>query len=180
MKKIPLSLLLIVLLYLLPGCTKPGLQQYTESRPEFDLFDYFNGDTRGWGIVQKRNGTVTRQFVVDITGTITDERTIVLNEQFVWDDGEESERIWTIVQEEENHFSGTAGDVVGKARGKSAGNALNWNYIVTIEVDGKSWDISFDDWMFLQPDGVLLNRAEMSKFGIRVGEVTIAFKKESA
>jgi hypothetical protein len=32
--------------------------------------------------------------------------------------------------------------------------------------------------MFLQPDNILLNRAEMSKFGIRVGDVTIAFQKQ--
>jgi len=42
-----------------------------------------------------------------------------------------------------------------------------------------SVDVHFDDWMFLQPDGVLLNRARVSKFGFTVGEVTLAFYKEN-
>jgi hypothetical protein len=33
--------------------------------------------------------------------------------------------------------------------------------------------------MFLQPDGILINRAVMSKFGIRVGEVLIAFQQQN-
>jgi hypothetical protein len=37
--------------------------------------------------------------------------------------------------------------------------------------------VHFNDWMFLQPSGVLLNRARVSKFGITIGEVTLAFMK---
>ena len=39
--------------------------------------------------------------------------------------------------------------------------------------------VRFDDWMFLQPDGVLINRATVSKFGINIGTVTLFFKKDS-
>ena len=38
-------------------------------------------------------------------------------------------------------------------------------------------EVEFDDWMFLQADGVMINRAVISKFGIDLGEVTIAFSK---
>jgi hypothetical protein len=31
--------------------------------------------------------------------------------------------------------------------------------------------------MYLQPDGVLINRATVSKFGFKVGEVTLFFSK---
>jgi hypothetical protein len=44
-------------------------------------------------------------------------------------------------------------------------------------VDGSTWDVQFDDWMFLMDERVMLNRAVMSKFGIRLGEVTLAFYK---
>jgi hypothetical protein len=46
-----------------------------------------------------------------------------------------------------------------------------------VSARGSDWVLSLDDWMFLQPDGVLLNRATMSKFGFRVGEITIAFQR---
>jgi hypothetical protein len=59
----------------------------------------------------------------------------------------------------------------------AAGNALNWAYTLRLTVDGRTWDVQFDDWMFLMDERVMLNRAVMSKFGIRLGEVTLAFHK---
>ncbi|MEW5755544.1 MAG: CIA30 family protein [Pseudomonadota bacterium] len=44
-------------------------------------------------------------------------------------------------------------------------------------VDDKTWKVHFDDWMFLQPNGVLINRAKMSKFGIELGEVILFFQR---
>jgi hypothetical protein len=38
--------------------------------------------------------------------------------------------------------------------------------------------VQFDDWMYLIDDKVMLNKAEMSKFGIRLGEVTLSFIKK--
>ncbi len=160
----------------LSGCAI-DITNYTKNRPQFDLFEYFTGTTRGWGIVQDRSGELLRQFVVDITGTINSQKQLVLVEKFYWNDGGSSDRTWVISKDSGNRLSGTAGDVIGRATGRTAGNALNWSYQVEIPVSGKTWAINFDDWMFLQPDGILLNRAEMSKFGFRVGEVTIAFTK---
>jgi hypothetical protein len=37
--------------------------------------------------------------------------------------------------------------------------------------------VQFDDWMYLMDGRVMLNRAAMSKFGFRLGEVTLAFSK---
>lgn len=36
---------------------------------------------------------------------------------------------------------------------------------------------SVDDWMILIDERVMLNKARMSKFGIRLGEVTLSFTK---
>jgi hypothetical protein len=44
-------------------------------------------------------------------------------------------------------------------------------------VGGRTYHVQFDDWMYLQPDGVLLNRARMSKLGVELGQVTLAFRK---
>jgi len=66
---------------------------------------------------------------------------------------------------------------VGEAVGVSAGNALNWQYTLKLPVDDKVYEVQFDDWMFLMDDKVMLNKAVMSKFGIRLGEVTLSFYK---
>ena len=70
--------------------------------------------------------------------------------------------------------------MVGTATGTAYGKALNWRYDLEIEIDGKPWTFSFDDWMFLHEDGVMVNRAEMKKWGIRVGDVTLFFRKETS
>ena len=38
--------------------------------------------------------------------------------------------------------------------------------------------ITFDDWIFKQDDKVAINRATMTKFGIKVGELTVLFQKK--
>jgi hypothetical protein len=75
-------------------------------------------------------------------------------------------------------WQGTAADVVGVADGEVAGNALHWRYTLRLPVDGRNWDVQFDDWMFLQDEHTLLNSARMSKFGIGLGEVSLFFRKE--
>ncbi len=70
--------------------------------------------------------------------------------------------------------------MVGTATGTRAGNALNWRYVLALEVRGRTWNISFDDWMYLLDERTLVNRATMRKFGFRVGEVILFFRKDEA
>ena len=175
-KKITLITGVLMLLFLAVGCSAVDVKRYAGQQPELDLFDYFIGETRGWGIVQNRKGELLRQFVVNINGSINAAGELVLDEQFIWSDGEHSERIWTIEKTGPHDFRGRAADVNGVAEGAAYGNALNWNYVLNLEARGSTWKVRFDDWMFLQPDGVLLNRATMSKFGFELAQVTIAFK----
>lgn len=176
MKRMMLSLMVVLLL---ASCAGNEVQHYAGLQPKLDLFAYFEGSTRGYGMVQERGGRLTRQFVVDITGTTDPAGNLILDEQFVWNDGEKTSRVWTIRRQDgTSRLVGQAADVIGNASGATAGNALNWQYQLALVVDGSTWNINFDDWMFLQPDRVLLNRAVMSKFGFTVGEVTIAFMKD--
>ena len=39
--------------------------------------------------------------------------------------------------------------------------------------------MDLDDWMYLIDDRVMLNRATMSKFGVRLGEITLSFTKRA-
>jgi len=66
---------------------------------------------------------------------------------------------------------------VGQASGRTVGNAFQWAYTLRLPVDGSVYEVQFDDWMFLIDDRVMLNRATMSKFGIRLGEVLLSFQK---
>ncbi len=171
--------LLAILLISIPllSCSKADLSQYQDNEPVFSLFEYFQGETTGWGMVQDRKGNLTRRFVVDIRGTVNGDN-LTLDEDFEWSDGEKSKRIWSITKTGKHAFSGTADDVLGSATGAVYGNVLNWRYYLNIVADGKTWKVHLDDWMFLQNDNVLINKTKMSKFGISLGDITIVFRKD--
>ena len=65
----------------------------------------------------------------------------------------------------------------GTARGVQFGNGLNWSYAMMLKVGDDHWKVRFDDWMFLQPGGVIINRAVVLRWGIEIGTVTIAFRR---
>ena len=79
---------------------------------------------------------------------------------------------------DEHNYEGTAGDVVGIARGFSYGPAFKFEYVLLVPVKGKEIKITFDDWIFKQDERVAINRATMTKFGIKVAELTVMFVKD--
>jgi hypothetical protein len=161
---------------LLTGCSAIDIKQYSSNQPALDLYSFFHGQTKGWGIVQDRKGRLTRQFLVAITGTVDRDGSLTLVENFDWSDGEKSQRTWILTRVDEHSYTGRADDVINSASGTLYGNVLNWQYVLNLKLDGTVWKISFDDWMFLVDDSLLLNKATMSKFGFKVGEITIVFQ----
>jgi hypothetical protein len=101
-----------------------------------------------------------------------------LDERFKYDDGTTQQRIWRLTRHADGRYTGRADDVVGEAQGQVSGNTLNWAYTMQLPVDGKVYEVQFDDWMYLIDERVMLNRAVMTKFGFRLGEVTLSFIKK--
>jgi hypothetical protein len=89
-------IILVLTILLFSGCSTVDVKQYEKNQPRFDLFQYFKGATKGWGIVQDRSGVLTRQFIVNIDGQDDANGNLVMHEDFVWSDGEKSHRTWTI------------------------------------------------------------------------------------
>jgi hypothetical protein len=158
------------------GCAGPDPASYAAERPLLDLRTYFDGDIDAWGVFQDRSGKVVRRFTVRMKcGWKGDVGT--LDEDFLYADGRKEKRVWTIRRQPGGLYTGTAADVVGEARGVASGNALRWQYVLALNVDGTVWNVDFDDWMFLVDERVMLNRATMSKLGVRLGEVLLSFTK---
>ena len=173
MARIAIALLLAALL---AGCAQMRIEDYQGTGPALVLEEYFAGPVRAWGTVQDRSGKVRRRFTADMHGGWEGE-TFVLNEDFTFDDGEQMTRTWRIRRLGDGRYEGTADDIVGTARGRAEGIALQWRYTLTLEVGERMVDIDFDDWLFAHEDGVVINRATMRKFGFRVGELTVFFRK---
>ncbi len=158
------------------GCGK-DVSQYAKNTPKLDLRTYLTGKTKAWGMLEDRKGKVTRRFVVEME-TVWNGNSGVLKEKFVFDDGEKSERTWTITYQDDNNFTATAGDVIGNAIGKQAGNALQMKYVLDLKVGNKNYKVNLDDWMFQLDEKHLVNKSEIKKFGITLARLTIFFEKE--
>lgn len=162
----------------LAGCAGRSVQDYAQDAPRLDLRQYFDGRINGWGMVQDRGGKVLRRFVVRIDARWQGDKG-VLEEHFDWSDGKKEFRRWEI-EKRGDAYVGTAGDVVGQAAGSAAGNALQWRYTLALPVEGRTWHVQMDDWMYLIDETTLANRTEMRKFGLRVAEISIFFRREGA
>ena len=161
----------------LTGCASPQVTDYAQERPLLELDRYFTGRVLAHGVFQKRNGAVARRFTV-VMDCHWEGNQGVLDEAFTYSDGTTERRIWRLTKHTDGRYTGTAGDVVGEAQGQTSGNAFRWNYTLRLPVDGKEYEVQFDDWMFLVDDRVMLNRATMSKFGVTLGEVLLSFTKQ--
>ena len=171
----PLSSALLGLA-VLAGCATPGVAHYRAELPALDLKTYLNGTLDAWGVFQGRSGEVKKRFHAVIDAKWNGD-TGVLDENFKWSDGTTSRRLWTLIRQADGSYRGRADDVVGEAVGEVAGNALRWRYVLALPVDGKTYHVDFDDWMFLMDEKVMLNRSYMSKWGFNLGEVTLTFSK---
>lgn len=169
--------LLIMFCLLLGACAGPDVRHYQQQQPALDLVQFFGGKTEAWGTFQKRDGEVIKRFHVQLTGTQQGDR-FVLDEDFTYSDGSKQKRVWTLRQQKDGRWTGTADDIKGEAEGQIAGNALNWKYTMLLPVDGSVYEVQFDDWMFLIDQNTMINRASMSKFGWQLGEVTLFFRKK--
>jgi len=166
----------LIILFGLSACSS-DLDDYQASGPRFDLFEYFNGESTAWGMVQDYTEQQTRRFEVKIVGSV-DGNTLTLVEDFVFDDGEETQRIWTIDRLADGTYQGRADDIIGIATGREVGNALQWQYDFELQMDDTSVVVAFDDWLYRQDEKHVFNLTKIKKFGIEVGTITLFFQKQ--
>jgi hypothetical protein len=143
-----------------------------------DLAQYFNGVIDAHCMFQDRSGKIVKRFTVVMNCQWTGNQG-VLDEAFTYSDGSTERRIWRLTREADGRYTGTAGDVIGQAVGQVRGNAFRWNYTLALPVDGTVYHVDLDDWMYLMDERVMLNRATMSKFGVRLGEITLSFTRRA-
>lgn len=160
----------------LTGCAGPQVTDHAADQPVLDLRQYFNGTLDAYGVFTDRSGKVVKRFTVVMRCSWNGDEG-VLDEDFAYADGTTQKRVWRLKHLGKGRYEGRADDVVGVARGQTAGNAFRWGYTLALPVEGRVWEVQFDDWMYLMDPRVMLNKAAMSKFGIALGEVTLSFVK---
>ncbi|MBB6054675.1 DUF3833 domain-containing protein [Tolumonas osonensis] len=161
---------------LLAGCSQTT-EDYANTQPQIDVQQFFSGPLKAYGLVKDYSGKVTERFHVDMSGTWTKDATGTLIEHFVYADGRKEQRTWYL-QKAGNYYIGTAADIDGEAIGNQQGFTLNWHYRMNLKLkDGSTVKVKFNDWMYLLDERRLINHAEITKFGFKVGEVVLYIEK---
>ena len=169
----------LLIALLITNCSGNNMKpiDFKDQKPRLIIEDYLSGNVKAWGLLQNRSGKVIRQFSANLNGKWDGEQ-LILDEKFIWSDGEIQTRQWKINKIDEHNYLGTADDVVGKAKGYSYGPAFKFEYVLLFSVKGREMKITFDDWIFKQDEKVAINRGTMTKFGIKVAELTVFFQKD--
>ena len=143
----------------------------------FDLLSFFEGQTTANGVFEDRSGRIKRRFGVRMTGR-ADANTLHLDETFLFDDGERQQRFWILSRGADGHFTGTCEDSVSEARGRF-GDGVAWlSSELRLKVGKRQIAMRFQDVFYDAGPGLVLNRSTVSKWGIRLGQVLIVFRKD--
>ena len=165
-------------LLMLSGCSAPDIDRFKKGKPSLSLTEFFAGETIAYGIFEDRFGQLKRQFRVHIDGR-TEQGKLILDEQVLYDDGEQAQRIWTITSTQTKdgfiRYEGSADDVTGTATGKAAGNVLSWSYDIELAIGDNDIEVRFDDFIYQMSNNLAINRAHVTKWGVELGTVTLVF-----
>lgn len=167
----------VIVALLLSACGNVQVKDYAGYSPAFDAEEFFNGKLLAHGVVKNRKGLVIRYFSAEIDAS-WEAGVGTLDERFLFDDGEEQTRVWTLKPDGENRYQATAGDVVGPGTAETAGNSLFLDYVLRIAYKDSTIDLRIDDRMYRVSDTVVINESVMTKFGFRVGSILLVIEKQ--
>ncbi len=168
------ALLVIASCMALVSCSQ-SLEKYKNNSPKLELDQFFQGSLVAHGIVQDFSGQVVRSFHAELVATWQGNKGL-LDEKFYFNDGEIEYRCWYLTKDGDSYV-GTASDVEGEAKGSVVGNTLNWKYHLNVNTESGIRTLYLDDWLYQIDDSTLINRTDMSFYGIDVAELTLSITK---
>ena len=153
-----------------------SVKDYVAQEPSLDLREFLNGHISGSGAFFGFGAKQVRRFTITMHGAWSDNGGQI-EEEFCYHDGERGNRCWNMNFGTAGSFTATAHDVVGQAIGLQCGNSSLMRYKIRIPRGKGEIIVTMEDWFFLMEDGNLINRARMTKFGLKVGEIIASFRK---
>lgn len=175
---LPLLLLLVILAkshFLSFRAQSPA--DYTGTTPAFDMKTHLSGPILSEGLVYGPTGKMTNSFVAKMEGDWNGD-TGTLREEFTYSNGSTQSRLWTLKLGADNSFTATADDIIGEARGTVSGSTITMKYTIVLPEAAGGHRLNVTDWLYLTEDGVIMNRAELRKFGVKVAELVATMRPE--
>ncbi|MHA6346744.1 DUF3833 family protein [Roseivivax sp. CAU 1761] len=151
-------------------------EDYGDGQPAFDLREHLAGPILCEGVIYGPRGRVVSRFVgrfhVDWDGDDG-----VMTEQFLYDTGETQDREWRLSLRGDGFFDAYADDVPDRGRGRQLGSAVQLRYKLRLAPSAGGHLLDAVDWMYLAPNGTIINRSQFRKFGIKVAELVATMRK---
>jgi hypothetical protein len=160
------------------GCSSMNVAQFARERPILDPTTFFTGRTSSFGVMENRGGA-PKEVVKTTTIGHWEGNTLRMEQDLVLGDAKPQHRSWRIRRLDAHHYSATANDMVGTARGEAYGNVFHWSFTLALSPGDPLANVRMSQWMYLEPDGkTMVNHTTISKFGIVVAQVTEQFRKQ--
>ncbi len=141
-----------------------------------DPLQFFEGPTEGWGIFEDVTGKLRREFSIEMFGRL-EGGDLILDETIRYDDGSDVERQWTLARRAERGIIAKAPDIIGEAQGETDGRLFTMRYTMRFPMNGRSITFDLKDRYLLREQGVIINRAKLSKFGLPIGQIYGTFRR---
>ncbi len=154
-------------------------QDYERGGPAFDIREKLNGAIVCEGVIFGPTGRVTSRFVADFQASWQG-NVGTMNEVFHYDSGTVQNRQWTLTLGTDGSIRAEAPDVVGVGSGKQAGSAVQLNYRIRLAPEAGGHVLDTVDWMYLTPNGTIMNRSQFRKYGIKVAELVATMRHKDA
>ncbi len=162
----------------LAGCASLKPSDFAGGRPVFQPDRFFAGCTHSSGVRESAGGAPTERVTTDTVGHWQG-NVLHLEQNLTFGDGKTQHRSWRIRRQDAHHFSATANDMVGTARGEAYGNVFHWSFTLALSPGNPLANVRMSQWMYLQPDGkTMINHTTIRKAGFVVAQVTEQFRRE--
>lgn len=171
-----------VTLALMAFYLKERFAGFTAQKPEdyktgemLDIRHHLNGPIICEGVIYGPLGRVSSRFVGEFEAK-WDGNVGQMKESFRYDSGEQQDREWQLRLGNDGSIQATAADVVGTGSGMQMGSSAVLNYRIRLPESSGGHVLDTVDWMYLAPNGTIVNRSQFRKFGIRVAELVATMR----
>jgi hypothetical protein len=148
---------------------------YAALAPQFDARRHLNGPILCEGVIYGPLGRVSSRFVAQMHGTWDGNRG-TLREHFSYDSGAEQLREWHLTLGPDGSLRAQADDLVGIGKGAVCGPTVQMLYRLRLPAASGGHVLDVTDWMYLAPNGTIINRSQFRKFGFKVAELVATMR----
>ena len=158
------------------GFSAQSPTDYAQGELQFDLREHLNGPIECEGVIYGPTGRVTSRFVGHFEAEWNGNKGY-MREEFRYDSGTVQNREWHLTLGNDGRIKAEAPDVIGVGSGTQRGSAVQLNYRIKLPEEAGGYVLDTIDWMYLAPNGSVVNRSQFRKFGFKVAELVATMRK---